>query len=42
MIDEDQPGICFGFGIDKLNPGYDVKMFYYDSIFIEEQQNMPF
>lgn len=42
MLNEDNPGICFGFGIDHLDPGYDVKMFYSDTIFIDEQQNMPY
>jgi hypothetical protein len=36
MIEKDKPGICFGFGIEKQAPGYDIKMFYSDTPFIEE------
>jgi len=42
MLNSQYPGICFGFSIDHLDPGYDVKMFYSDTVFIEEQQNMPY
>lgn len=44
MLDEDNIGLCFGFTIDELSEGeegFDVKMFYSDTIFIQEQQNMP-
>lgn len=36
MKNPENPGICFGFSIDHLDPGYDVKMFYSDTRFIEE------
>jgi hypothetical protein len=37
------PGICFGFALEELQPaGYEVKMFYSDSVFLEENQNVPF
>ena len=42
MSDPGKEGLCFGFYLEDLEPGFDVKMFYSDSIFIEEQQNMPF
>lgn len=31
MRDDDEPGICFGFGIDELDNGYEAEMFYFDN-----------
>lgn len=42
MSDVGHEGLCFGFYLEDQEPGFDVKMFYSDSIFIEEQQNMPY
>jgi hypothetical protein len=31
---ERSPGICFGFALEDLDPGYNVKMFYQDQSII--------